>query len=73
MNRCVTRLVIMAVLALPCTAGAQTPDQKRLEPMLGRWCVEVELKATPLTQAAKAAGTEQCEWFAERHLMEEPR
>ena len=69
MNRCVTRLVIMAVLVLPCTVAAQTPDQKRLDAMVGRWRVEVDLKATPLTQAAKAVGTEECEWFAERHVV----
>ena len=48
---------------------AQTPDQKRLDPMVGRWRIEVDLKATPLTQAANASGTEECEWFAQRHVV----
>ena len=66
----VIRLVLTLVLVLPCTAVAQqTPDQKRLDPMIGRWRVEVDLKATPLTQAAKASGTEECEWFADRHVV----
>jgi hypothetical protein len=59
-----------AALVLPCTvATQQTPDQKRLDPMVGRWQVEVELKATPLTQAATASGMEECEWFAGRHVV----
>ena len=69
MKRTLTRLLLAAVLGLPCTAAAQTPDQKRLDPMVGRWRVEVDLKATPLTQAAKASGTEECEWFAQRHVV----
>jgi hypothetical protein len=64
------RLIIAAVLALPCTSAAQgTAEQKRLDPMVGRWRVEVDLKATPLSQASKASGTEECEWFAGRHVV----
>src|ERR671912_714894 len=72
MDRCVTRLLLVllaALLVLPAPVEAQTADQKRLDPMVGRWRVEVDLKATPLTQAAKASGTEECEWFAERHVV----
>lgn len=70
MTRFVTPLVMAAVLLLPCTAVAQqSPAQKTLDPMVGRWRVEVDLKATPLTQAAKATGTEVCEWFADRHVV----
>ena len=69
MNDRATHLVLVALLALPCTTSAQSADQKRLDPMVGQWRVEVELKATPLTQAAKATGTEECEWFAQRHVV----
>jgi hypothetical protein len=70
MRGCVTHLVLAAVLVLPCTAVAQgSPDQKRLDVMVGRWLVDVDLKATPLTQSAKASGTEECEWFADRHVV----
>jgi hypothetical protein len=70
MNGCVARLIIAAVFVLPCTVVAQQgPDQKRIDPMVGRWRVEVDLKATPLTQAARASGTEECEWFANRHVV----
>ena len=70
MSRCVSYLVFVVALVLPCTTAAQgTPEQKRLDPMVGRWRVDVELKATPLTQAAKDSGTEECEWFAVRHVV----
>ena len=68
-----TRLssVIAAILlAFPCVAAAQSAtDYKRLEPMVGRWRIEVDLKATPISQATKASGTEDCEWFANRHVV----
>jgi hypothetical protein len=70
MSDWVTRLVLALLLVLPCTAAAQTtPDQKRLDVMVGRWRVDVDLKATPLTQATTASGTEDCEWFAGRHVV----
>ena len=70
MNRIVKRLILTAVLVLPCPVVAQqSPDLKRLDPMVGRWRVDVDLKATPLTQAATASGTEECEWFAARHVV----
>ena len=70
MSRCLTRLIFAALLVLPCTAAAQgSPEQKRLDVMVGRWRVDVDLKATPLSQATKATGTEECEWFAGRHVV----
>ena len=70
MSGYVTRMAMAAVLLLPCMAAAQgSADLKRLDAMVGRWRVDVDLKATPLTQAAKASGTEECEWFADRHVV----
>ena len=70
MSERITHLVMAAMLLIPCTAAAQaSPDLKRLDAMVGRWRVDVDLKATPLTQAAKASGTEECEWFADRHVV----
>ena len=70
MSERVTRLLIAAILLLPCPAAAQgSPDLKKLDAMVGRWRVDVDLKATPLTPAAKASGTESCEWFADRHVV----
>jgi hypothetical protein len=70
MGRCIAFLLLIAPLLLPSTAAAQaSPDLKRLDAMVGRWRVDVDLKATPLTQAANASGTEECEWFAARHVV----
>jgi hypothetical protein len=64
-------LVIVALLAIPAVAAAQqpSPDQKRLDVMVGKWSIEVDTKATPLSPANKATGTEECQWFANRHVV----
>jgi hypothetical protein len=63
-------VIVAALLAVPGTSAAQSAtDVKRLEPMIGRWRIEVDLKATPISQATKASGTEDCEWFASRHVV----
>jgi hypothetical protein len=63
-------VIVAALLALPGTSAAQSgTDYKRLDPMVGRWRVDVDLKATPISQATKASGTEECEWFANRHVV----
>jgi hypothetical protein len=63
-------VIVAALLALPGTSAAQpATDARRLEPMVGRWRIEVDLKATPISQATKASGTEDCEWFANRHVV----
>lgn len=63
-------LIVAVLLALPSIAAAQTPtDYKRLDPLVGRWRIDVDLKATPISQATKASGTEDCEWFANRHVV----
>jgi hypothetical protein len=70
MRNCVRPVVLGCLLVLQGTAAAQQgPDQKQMDPMVGRWQIEIDLKATPLTQAAKATGTEECEWFAGRHVV----
>jgi hypothetical protein len=62
-------LLVFAIL-VPVAALAQTtPEQKRLDVLAGAWRIDVDLKATPLTAATKASGTEMCEWFANRHLV----
>ena len=37
--------------------------------MVGKWTIEVDTKATPLSPASKASGTEECQWFANRHVV----
>ena len=62
-------LLIAGVLAIPSVSAAQSPDQKKLDVMAGKWTIEVDTKATPLSPANKASGTEECQWFANRHVV----
>ena len=63
-------LLIAGLLGMPSIAAAQTsPDQKKLDVMVGKWSIEVDTKATPLSPASKASGTEECQWFANRHVV----
>jgi Protein of unknown function (DUF1579) len=65
-----TALLIAGLLALPSIAAAQTtPDQKKLEALVGQWRIDVDQKATPLAPATKATGTQDCQWFANRHVV----
>ena len=68
-----TRVIVLSIaggLGIPALTAAQTtPDQKKLDVMVGKWSIEVDTKATPLSPANKASGTEECQWFANRHLV----
>lgn len=59
---------MLAVLPTLATAQ-QSPEQKRLDALVGQWRIEVDQKATPLTPATKATGTNECQWFAGRHVV----
>ncbi len=66
----ITVLLIAGLLGISSIAAAQTtPDQKKLDVMVGKWSIEVDTKATPLSPASKASGTEECQWFANRHVV----
>jgi hypothetical protein len=66
----ITALSIVGLLGLGSHAVAQTTaDQKKLEAMVGKWNIEVDTKATPLSPPNKASGTEECQWFANRHVV----
>jgi hypothetical protein len=66
----ITALLAASVLSVPSFAAAQTtPDQKKFDVMVGKWSIEVDTKATPLSPANKASGTEECQWFASRHVV----
>lgn len=66
----ITALCAAGVLAVSSAAGAQaTADQKKLDVMVGRWQIDLDTKATPLSPASKATGTEECQWFANRHVV----
>jgi len=64
-----TCFLLTVLLVLPRLSIAQTAEQKLLQPMVGKWRVEIDLKATPISQATKATGTEDCEWFGNRHVV----
>src|ERR1043165_984250 len=62
--------IVLALLLLSTTVTAQTtPERKKLDAMVGTWRIDVDLKATPLSAPAKASGTEECQWFADRHVV----
>jgi hypothetical protein len=72
MTRSLTRLVFATLLlaGLPLAASAQPgPEHKKLDYLVGKWSVELEIKATGTTPASKASGTEECEWFANLHIV----
>ena len=70
MKSCMIGPLIAGLLVLPSVAAAQTtPDQKKLDVMAGKWNIEVDTKATPLSPASKASGSEECQWFANRHVV----
>jgi Protein of unknown function (DUF1579) len=72
MTRRLRSAVFAALLAvsLPLAAGAQPgPEQKKLDALVGRWRVDVETKAVGTTPASSASGTEDCEWFANLHVV----
>jgi hypothetical protein len=65
-----TPLLIAGLLVIPpAAAGQPSPDQKKLDVMVGQWRVDVDQNATPLTPATKASGIEDCQWFANRHVV----
>ena len=67
----ITALVIAGSLTMASVAAAQQPsaDQKKLDVMVGKWAIDVDTKATPLAPPSKATGTEECSWFANRHVV----
>ena len=72
MNQRITALLIaVGFLAIPSIVAAQqpSPDQKKLEVLVGQWRIDVDQKPTPLAPASKATGTQDCQWFANRHVV----
>jgi hypothetical protein len=67
------RLAFAAAVCLslaPVAAVAQPgPEHKKLDALVGKWRGDVDVKATATTPAAKASGTEDCEWFANLHVV----
>jgi len=70
-RRFASAAVAACLLALvPAVAAAQPrPEQKKLDPFVGRWRIDLDVKATAATATGKASGTEDCEWFADLHVV----
>jgi hypothetical protein len=63
-------LAVCLLALVPAASHAQPgPEQKKLEPFVGRWKIALDVKATATTPASKASGTEDCEWFANLHVV----
>ncbi len=64
---------ILAALLLVCTPLASSaqpgPEHKKLNALVGKWNMELETKATASAPASKASGSEDCEWFANLHVI----
>jgi hypothetical protein len=58
------------VVATASTAALAQPgpEHKKMEPMVGRFQVALDVKAAGSVPASKASGTETCEWFANLHV-----
>jgi len=59
----------LAVLAPALAAAQPGPENKKLDPFVGRWRIEIDVKAAASTPSGKASGTEDCEWFANLHVV----
>jgi hypothetical protein len=63
-------VVLLSGLVMAGDASAQpTPEQKKLEYFVGKWKTDVDIKAFAAAPASKASGTEDCEWFANLHIV----
>ncbi len=62
----------IAVLTLACAQRAYaqpTPEQKKLEYFVGKWKIDTDVKASDDGPANKTSGIEDCEWFANLHVV----
>ena len=64
-------LGVAVILVGPGEVGAQlAPEAKKaLDPLVGTWRLEVDIKAVGAMAASKGTGTDTCEWFAAMHLV----
>jgi hypothetical protein len=64
--------VTVLTMALVCVERADAqpgPEQKKLEYFVGKWKTDVDIKASAASPGGKAAGSEDCEWFANLHVV----
>ena len=62
--------VALILLTHAAFANAQPgPEHKKLDAMAGKWRIDTDVKASSAAAASKASGTEDCQWFANLHLV----
>ncbi len=65
-----TVLLLAVTQGAVLSAAAQPgPEQKKLAYFVGKWRSEIDFKASSTAAASKASGTEECEWFANLHVV----
>jgi Protein of unknown function (DUF1579) len=63
-------LVSLLLVGVSASADGQPgQEQKKLDYLVGRWRVEIDVKAVGTMPGSKASGTEDCEWFANLHVI----
>jgi hypothetical protein len=62
-------VVVLGLMSATHVQAQPGPEQKKLEYFVGKWKTDVDLKATAAMPASKASGTEDCEWFANLHIV----
>lgn len=62
-------VVTTAVMCAESAHAQPGPEQKKLEYFVGKWKTDVDIKASAASPGGKAAGTEDCEWFANLHIV----
>jgi hypothetical protein len=61
-----------AVFAAAATAPAMAqpgPEQKKLDYLVGKWKTEIDVKPSAASPGGKVSGTEECESFANLHVV----
>ena len=67
--------LLLAIAALVLATGNQPldaqagPEQKRMDAFVGKWRIDIDIKASATAPASKASGTDECEWFANMHIV----
>jgi hypothetical protein len=73
MRRSIVSVVLgIAVSTFVCASSAHaqpSPEQKKLEFFVGKWKVDTDVKASDDGPANKTSGIEECEWFANLHVV----
>ncbi len=65
----IVSLLVVTEGALVGAAAQPSPEQKKLDYLVGKWQTEVDIKASSASAASKASGMEDCEWFANLHVV----